>query len=57
MQLRVIEPFGSYKPGDLIADAKSVKAVLESEQSQYVVKVADQEVVSNADESENSGVK
>lgn len=57
MQLRVIEPFGSYKPGDLIADAKAVKAVLESEQSQYVVKVADQEVVSNADESENSGVK
>jgi hypothetical protein len=41
MQLRVIEPFGSYKPGDLIADAKAVKAVLESEQSQYVVKVAD----------------
>ncbi|MBR8182094.1 hypothetical protein KDW54_06735 [Burkholderia ambifaria] len=41
MQLRVIEPFGSHKPGDLIADVKAVKAVLESEQSQYVVKVAD----------------
>lgn len=41
MQLRVIEPFGSYRQGDLIADAKTVAAVLASEQSQYVVKVAD----------------
>lgn len=41
MQLRVIEPFGAYKRGDLITDAKAVGDVLASEQSQYVVKVAD----------------
>lgn len=41
MQLRVIEPFGAYKQGDLISDTKTVAAVLASEQSQYVVKVAD----------------
>jgi hypothetical protein len=57
MQLRVIEPFGGYKQGELISDAKAVAAVLASTQAQYVVQVADTEAASTADEKESLGVK
>ncbi|WP_198173295.1 hypothetical protein [Cupriavidus sp. USMAA2-4] len=40
MILRVISPFNGYQVGDEITDAKEVDAVLASEQSANVVKVA-----------------
>lgn len=40
MILRVISPFNGYQVGDEITDPKAVAAVLASEQSNNVVKVA-----------------
>lgn len=40
MKLVVIHAFADYKIGDEIKDAETIKAILESEQAQYVVKVA-----------------
>ncbi|MCK4121401.1 hypothetical protein HFK83_03325 [Ralstonia pseudosolanacearum] len=41
MKLVVKDAFGTYKPGDEITDPDAVQAVLASEQSAYVVQVAD----------------
>jgi hypothetical protein len=41
MGLRVIEQFGDYKVGDLIADGVEADQVLKSERASYVVRVAD----------------
>ena len=43
MNLVVLHAFGNYQKGDQIADADKVKAILESEQAAYVVKVAAQD--------------
>ncbi|WP_183031741.1 hypothetical protein [Cupriavidus sp. UME77] len=40
MILRVISPFNGYQIGDEITDAQEVAAILASEQSNNVVKVA-----------------
>lgn len=40
MKLVVKDAFGTYKPGDEITDPDAVQAVLASEQSAYVTKVA-----------------
>lgn len=37
--LTVVEPFGLYKKGDQITDAKTIKTVLDSESQGSVVKV------------------
>ncbi len=41
MKLVVKDAFGTYKPGDEITDPDVVQQVLASEQSAYVVPVAD----------------
>ncbi|MFX3547703.1 hypothetical protein V8918_02940 [Ralstonia mannitolilytica] len=41
MKLVVKDAFGTYKPGDEITDPDTVQQVLASEQSAYVVPVAD----------------
>ena len=41
MKLVVTVPFGTYKQGDEITDQDAIQAVLASEQSAYVVQVAD----------------
>ena len=41
MKLVVTVPFGTYKQGDESTDQNAVQAVLASEQSAYVVQVAD----------------
>lgn len=41
MKLVVKDAFGAYKPGDEITDSDTVQKVLASEQSAYVVQVAD----------------
>ncbi|WP_331693493.1 hypothetical protein [Pandoraea sputorum] len=40
MNLVVLHAFGDYQKGDQITDAAKVAAILDSEQSAYVVKVA-----------------
>jgi hypothetical protein len=39
MKLRVIQAFGGFATGDEITDQSAITAVLDSEQSAYVVKV------------------
>lgn len=41
MKLVVKDAFGDYKPGNVITDPEIVQQVLDSEQSAYVVPVAD----------------
>jgi hypothetical protein len=40
MKLVVTHPFATYKAGDEITDKATVEKILNSEQAQYVVKVA-----------------
>lgn len=42
MGLRVIEQFGDYKVGDLIANGAEADQILKSERASYVVRVADE---------------
>lgn len=42
MGLRVIEQFEDFKVGDLIPDGTKADAILKSEQSTFVVRVADE---------------
>lgn len=41
MKLRVIQPFSDHVVGDEIINEDEIKAVLDSEQAHYVVKVPD----------------
>lgn len=44
MSVRVVQAFGNYSVGDEVTDDKKVKAILDSEQSHYVVLLAPEEV-------------
>ena len=44
LQLTVTEPFGGYNKGDIIADPKTVQAVLEGQNAAHVVQTQAPEV-------------
>lgn len=47
--LRVTQPFAAYVVGDAITDAKTIKAILASDNATFVVAAADEEPADKTD--------